>query len=399
MAIPMNLQQNTNQKTKKIDDLFQQAVSGSLAGAKTPAPISTASQAVAPAQMPQTGGYKWGGNTYGSVEEQQKAMKAQGQYAPNPGAVTSAAVSAAPGVAPTAPPATDNSQNLRTKFQSALAPQVTEAINAATSQVDPFMTGQRAAEITRQAIKPAQEQLAQFEIEQSKTATADAKQKVKDEVAALLPLVQAGNATAKARYQQLMSQEYGGTTPTTSTTPSLGPTISTIDWTGGVSGTSDTNKKALEGQMAALDQSVAAGDAASITKYNELANEYYGTQQKVYKTAPVGATGKGINRKYADQINVVEGKMPPAKLKSLSDSLGNLHGYGGVGDKLNQIWNDFDILLNQASTDSFQSEADAQKFIAIGDFLNSLPNSINFNDANTLHTIAKKVQPLSVYGY
>lgn len=229
MAIPMNLQQYTNQKTKKIDDLFQQAVSGSLAGAKTPAPISTASQAVAPAPMPQTGGYKWGGNTYGSVEEQQKAMKAQGQYAPNPGAVTSAAVSAAPGVATTAPTATDNSQALRTKFQSALAPQVTEAINTATSQVSPFMTGQRVGEITRQAIKPAQEKLAQFEIEQEQANQATKTAQDTAAIETLGAMIKAGTATQemKDQYNKLVGAKTGLTSSAIGATGPAGIDFST----------------------------------------------------------------------------------------------------------------------------------------------------------------------------
>lgn len=382
MAIPMNLQQYTNQKTKKIDDLFQQAVSGSLAGAKTPAPISTASQAVAPAPMPQTGGYKWGGNTYGSVEEQQKAMKAQGQYAPNPGAVTSAAVSAAPGVATTAPTATDNSQALRTKFQSALAPQVTEAINTATSQVNPFMTGQRAGEITRQAIKPAQEKLAQFEIEQEQANQATKTAQDTAAIETLGAMIKAGTATQemKDQYNKLVGAKTGLTSSAIGATGPAG-----IDFSTGIAPASgqqqSTTFDANYGDAVTSAESQYSYKLGGIkTAVDDIQGDTSIYAQK-YKTAIAGAYDR-LNQ----LSNAVDNKVaaPPltvaqtvAEFQKLANGIGSIPGRFDYNDPA--VWSK---IIN-----AFGGEQELAKY---GQLKQNKGTSPNMFSANPLATTASR---------
>lgn len=240
-----------------------------------------------------------------------------------------------------ATPAATTTDDARTKLQANLGAQINEGINTAISQVNPFMTGQRSATIQQNVLKPAVQTLANYDVEKAKTDAATALVNKKEQLNSLLPLVQQGNAEAAAAYKQLYSDVYGANATTTGT-----PTGSNI---------------------------------ADILTSN----------------AQTGTSGTTISTKHANQLKSAAAGVSGAKAKRLSDALGNLHGYEGAGDWLNNIWNEYDSLANVASNDAWENEDQVKRYTALANFLTNMPVG-DFNNANTWRQIKSAAQQAGV---
>lgn len=201
----------TYDKLKTANDFgqseFQKLIQASMQGAKNqPLPAMPQKQG-----LPQAGGYQYNGQTYNSVAEQQAAMAKN-----TPDATTQAPA----GTTPT------YNEAVRKKFQIAQQPGITEGINTVTSQINPFMTGQRAGAITENVLKPATQAYAQFDIEQAKEEQAAANQAITDTINTLQPIIASGKATdqMKAQYNAAVAKKLGATTPTAGATTPTAPT-------------------------------------------------------------------------------------------------------------------------------------------------------------------------------
>ena len=152
-------------------------------------------------------------------------------------------------------------------------------------------------------------------------------------------------------------------------------------------------------QLAALTGVAGVSAPSTTTGGGTTATPTTGTTTPTSWAPTATNTGQGVYDTNQQKIDSAESRLTANTLTNLSGALGNLHGYGGTGDELNNLWNMFDQLHSMVSNKT-ASQDQVNQYLNLAGMMSDLAlidgGNINFNDGGQMEQVRNT---MSKYGF